>query len=362
MDRCVLVALEETAVAGAVVVAVLLLLLVVHEPTDLFDLSVPDDARCGLVKATERSLALTCGPPSENGLRRMQRKAEVTQDASSIESSTTMVTVKPGVVMQIRPSSRAENTIVVASPAAAAAAAAAESLWEPPGPMGKVRSPGDTTRMTRFSPTSSFWSAGSVAARVRRIRRSSRFRLEANTCASSDCGAAGPGGGGGGGGGPYCWCSGPPDRWCTSRTPGSRDISFGRVTQPRWSTSWIGARLPSCAMQLRTSMSNLPSSSLIASTIVIVWPILTRPDTSDAHGPLPTWICIQQPTLSPAKSARITSSMSTGNGRKVTDFSYWSCQVQRSLRAWSHTSCTCGSYCSTMMFSKYEPAFVSVPE
>ena len=55
---------------------------------------------------------------------------------------------------------------------------------------------------------------------------------------------------------------------------------------------------------------------LMAKTMVIVWPI-----------------CIQQPTLSPAKSARTTSSMSTGNGRKVTDFSYWSCHVQRNLRA-----------------------------
>lgn len=138
-----------------------------------------------------------------------------------------------------------------------------------------------------------------------------------------------------------------------------RDISFGRETQPRWSTSWMGARLPSCAIQFLTNMSNFESSSLMANTIVIVWPIFTKPDTSDAHGPLPTWICIQQPTLSPAKSARTTSNMSTGNGRNVTLFSYWSCHVQRSFLAWSHTSCTCGSYCTTIMFSKYEPEPVS---
>ena len=132
-------------------------------------------------------------------------------------------------------------------------------------------------------------------------------------------------------------------------------MSLGRVTQPRWSTSWMGARLPSWAIQLRTSMSNLPSSSLMANTMVIVWPILTKPETSEAHGPFPTWICIQQPTLSPAKSARTTSNMSTGNGRNVTDFSYWSCQVQRNLRAWSQTSCTCGSNWTMMVFSKNVP-------
>lgn len=132
-------------------------------------------------------------------------------------------------------------------------------------------------------------------------------------------------------------------------------MSLGRVTQPRWSTNWMGARLPSWAMQLRTSMSNLLSSSLIAKTIVMVWPILTNPETSEAQGPLPTWICIQQPTLSPAKSARTTSNISTGNGRKVTDFSYWSCHVQRSLRAWSQTSCTCGSNWTIIVFSKNVP-------
>ena len=63
---------------------------------------------------------------------------------------------------------------------------------------------------------------------------------------------------------------------------------LGRATQPNWSTSWMGARTPSWATQLRTSMSNLFSSSLMANTIVIVWPILTIPLTSDAHGPLPT--------------------------------------------------------------------------
>jgi hypothetical protein len=63
---------------------------------------------------------------------------------------------------------------------------------------------------------------------------------------------------------------------------------LGLVTQPYWSTSWIGARLPSWATQFLTSMSNLFSSSLMASTMVMVWPILTIPDTSDAHGPLPT--------------------------------------------------------------------------
>ena len=81
-------------------------------------------------------------------------------------------------------------------------------------------------------------------------------------------------------------------------------------------------------------MSNFCSSSLIASTIVIVCPILTSPETSEAQGPFPTWICIQHPTLSPAKSALTTSNMSTGKGRKVTDFSYWSCQVQRSFLKW----------------------------
>uniref|UniRef100_A0A8D8FI80 (northern house mosquito) hypothetical protein n=1 Tax=Culex pipiens TaxID=7175 RepID=A0A8D8FI80_CULPI len=153
-----------------------------------------DGLRWGLVKATARSLL----EENENGLSRMQRKAEVMQDATRIESRTTIVTVKPGVVMQMRPSSRAGKIIV-------------ESLVEFWLPMGKVRSPGDTTRMMRFMPTSSF-SSGSPASRVRRIRRSSRLRL-ANTCCSRDCG--------GGGGGPYCWCSGPPDRWCTSRIPGS---------------------------------------------------------------------------------------------------------------------------------------------
>lgn len=72
---------------------------------------------------------------------------------------------------------------------------------------------------------------------------------------------------------------------------------------------------------------NVRSDQMDPQSIVINW-----------H--LPTWICIQHPTLSPAKSARTTSSMSTGNGRNVTDFSYWSCHVHRSFRAWSHTSCT----------------------
>jgi len=99
----------------------------------------------------------------------------------------------------------------------------------------------------------------------------------------------------------------------------------------------------------------------MASTIVILWPILTKPETSDAQGPLPTWICIQQPTLSPAKSALTTSSMSTGNGRNVTAFSYWLCHVQRSLRAWSQTSCTCGSYWKMTVFSKKVPVPLLAP-
>lgn len=64
------------------------------------------------------------------------------------------------------------------------------------------------------------------------------------------------------------------------------ETNFGLVTQPFWSTSWIGALLPSWAMQFLTSISNLLSSSLIANTIVIVWPIFTKPETSDAHGPI----------------------------------------------------------------------------
>lgn len=80
--------------------------------------------------------------------------------------------------------------------------------------------------------------------------------------------------------------------------------------------------------------------------------LIDGPPGSHVNSPLPTWICIQQPTLSPAKSARTMSSMSTGNGLKVTAFSYWSCQVQRSLRAWSYTSCTLGSYWITIVFSK----------
>jgi len=45
----------------------------------------------------------------------------------------------------------------------------------------------------------------------------------------------------------------------------------------------------------------------------------------------------------------------------VTDFSYWSCHVHRSFLAWSQTSCTCGSYCTTMVFSKKVPEPESAP-
>ena len=62
-----------------------------------------------------------------------------------------------------------------------------------------------------------------------------------------------------------------------------------------------------------TTMSNLFSSSLIPRTMVIVWPILTIPDTSDAQGPLPDWICIQHWRLSPKKLAVTALSMLTCN-------------------------------------------------
>ena len=39
------------------------------------------------------------------------------------------------------------------------------------------------------------------------------------------------------------------------------DMIFSLTTQPRSSTSWMGARWPSCATQFRTIMSNLFSSS-----------------------------------------------------------------------------------------------------
>ena len=42
-------------------------------------------------------------------------------------------------------------------------------------------------------------------------------------------------------------------------------------------------------------------------------------------------MCIQHPTLSPAKSARTTSNMSTGNGLKVTDFSYYTICIKSIL-------------------------------
>lgn len=118
-----------------------------------------DGLRCGLVKATARSLR----DENENGFSLIHRKADVTHEASKIDNRTTIVTVKPGVVIQISPSSLAGKIMV-------------ESLvlfWLP---IGKVRSPGDTTRIIRFIPTSSF-SSGSPAARVRRMRRSSRLRL-----------------------------------------------------------------------------------------------------------------------------------------------------------------------------------------
>jgi len=41
-------------------------------------------------------------------------------------------------------------------------------------------------------------------------------------------------------------------------------------------TSWTGARTPSWAIQFRTNMSNLLSSSLMARTMVIDWPILNQ--------------------------------------------------------------------------------------
>lgn len=234
-------------------------------------------------------------------------------DANRMLKSTTKAIVKPGVVMQIKPSSWPEITTVGCSSLAFNGAA-----------IGNVKSPDDTTLMIRFKPIS--FSGSSPAALCRRMRRSLRatpFRNASN-------------GNGGGGGAPYC-DSGPTDKWCTSkptlpsehwsgqlnrqicmvhwkwtsiesgnlnawkcaydRTDAlapkffifvNRDISFGRVTQPRWSTNWIGARFPSCATQFRTNISNLLSSSLIAKTIVIVCPIFTKPETSLAHGPLPT--------------------------------------------------------------------------
>ncbi len=45
----------------------------------------------------------------------------------------------------------------------------------------------------------------------------------------------------------------------------------------------------------------------------------------------------------------------------VTDFSYWSCHVHLSFLAWSHTSCTWGSYCTTIVFSKKVPEPESAP-
>ena len=140
------------------------------------------------------------------------------------------------------------------------------------------------------------------------------------------------------------------------------------TTQPFSSTSWIGARWPSWATQFRTCvdnvaspswigdmmvvlwwywftltiMSNLFSSSLTPSTMVIVCPIFTIPLTSLAYGPFPTWsftceshtlrlaktnrelvpwlvivdtcICIQHRRLSPRKFAVTGSSISTWSG------------------------------------------------
>ena len=58
-------------------------------------------------------------------------------------------------------------------------------------------------------------------------------------------------------------------------------------------------------------MSNLASWSLMPKTMVMVWPILTMPETSDDQGPLPDWICIQHWRLSPRKLAVTAFSMFT---------------------------------------------------
>lgn len=97
---------------------------------------------------------------SEKGFVRMQRKADVRQDATRMPRRMTRVMVKPGVVMQMRPSSRAGKIIV---------------SWLVPfnwSAIGKVKSPDETTRMTLFNPTCS--SVTSVD-RDLRTRRSLRF-------------------------------------------------------------------------------------------------------------------------------------------------------------------------------------------
>ena len=57
-----------------------------------------------------------------------------------------------------------------------------------------------------------------------------------------------------------------------------------------WHNAWMGERFPSWATQFLTNISNLFSSSLIPSTMVMVWPIFTMPLTSLDQGPLPTLI------------------------------------------------------------------------
>ena len=69
------------------------------------------------------------------------------------------------------------------------------------------------------------------------------------------------------------------------------------------------------------SFNRARSLPLMPSTMVMVWPILTMPPTSEAQGPLPTWICIQHCRLSPRKLAVTAFSVPTWNGRNVTDFS-----------------------------------------
>lgn len=96
---------------------------------------------------------------SEKGFVRMHRKADVRHEATRMPRRMTRVTVKPGVVMQMSPSSRAGKIIVSCVPLSGSA------IWN-------VKSPDDTTRMTLLRPTCS--SVCSVD-RDLRTRRSSRF-------------------------------------------------------------------------------------------------------------------------------------------------------------------------------------------
>ncbi len=120
---------------------------------------------------------------SENGFVLMQRKADVRQEATRMAKRTTNVTVNPGVVMQMSPSSRAGKTIV---------------SWLVPFNCSVIendRSPDDTTRITLFSPTSA---SGSSWSEVERTLRLLSSRLRCNNA----------------GGGPY-WDSGPAVKCCT---------------------------------------------------------------------------------------------------------------------------------------------------